>query len=391
LQHTPRVELPQFDGSNPKLWQRRCEDYFQRWQTPTMLWVSSASDQFVGAAATWLESYLHQHRQSVWTDFVAAVLARFFRNQYAIVVRRLIHIGKITTVEDYVSRFSALMDQISAYELNPDPVHYTTKFIDGLQPGVRILVAIQQPRDLDTAYSLALLYEELGEECGPAVPSAPPYIPPRRTGYSPASSQAPPPPPARWVSPKVEAKKNVEHQQSATENKWKSLRAYRRSKNLCFTCGEKYHRDHQCKNPVQLHVVQEMVEYMQSSNQEELEEASTEEFEQDPHLMMLSAAALNTSVSVPKTMMLKVEIQGKFLLFLVDSGSSSCFIDRQRAEGMSGKMPLPRTMKVKVAGGAVLPCFEYFPALTWTAQGTDFQDDFKILELGSYDGIIGLD
>jgi hypothetical protein len=134
-----------------------------------------------------------------------------------------------------------------------------------------------------------------------------------------------------------------------------------------------------------------MIDYMQSSNQEELEEASTEEFEQDPHLMMLSAAALNTSVSVPKTMMLKVEIQGKFLLFLVDSGSSSCFIDRQRAEGMSGKMPLPRTMKVKVAGGAVLPCFEYFPALTWTAQGTDFQDDFKILELGSYDGIIGLD
>lgn len=27
----PRVELPQFDGSNPKLWQRRCEEYFQRW------------------------------------------------------------------------------------------------------------------------------------------------------------------------------------------------------------------------------------------------------------------------------------------------------------------------------------------------------------------------
>jgi hypothetical protein len=115
-----------------------------------------------------------------------------------------------------------------------------------------------------------------------------------------------------------------------------------------------------------------MVEYMQSSNQEELEEASTEESDQDPHLMMLSVAALNKSVSVPKTMMLKVEIQGKFLLFLVVSGSSSCFIDGQRAEGMSGKMPLPRTLKVKVAGGAVLPCSEYFPALTWTAQGTDF-------------------
>lgn len=33
--HAPRAKLPQFDGSNPKLWQRRCEDYFQRWQTPS--------------------------------------------------------------------------------------------------------------------------------------------------------------------------------------------------------------------------------------------------------------------------------------------------------------------------------------------------------------------
>jgi hypothetical protein len=28
-----RAGLPQFDGSNPKLWQIRCEEYFDRWQT----------------------------------------------------------------------------------------------------------------------------------------------------------------------------------------------------------------------------------------------------------------------------------------------------------------------------------------------------------------------
>jgi hypothetical protein len=73
----------------------------------------------------------------------------------------------MSSVEDYVTQFAEFMDQITAYEINHDQTHYTTKFIDGLQPGVRILMAIQQPRDLDTAYSLALLYEELGEECGP--------------------------------------------------------------------------------------------------------------------------------------------------------------------------------------------------------------------------------
>jgi hypothetical protein len=72
-------------------------------------------------------------------------------------VRRLIHISQTTIVEDYVAQFSALMDQIAAYESCPNPMHYTTKFLDGLKPGVRLLVAIQLPRDLDTAYSLALL------------------------------------------------------------------------------------------------------------------------------------------------------------------------------------------------------------------------------------------
>jgi hypothetical protein len=81
------------------------------------MWASYASDQFVGAAATWLESYLPQNQRLVWSDFVAAVQVRFCRNQHQILVRRLLHITQETMVEDYVTRFSQLMDQITAYEL----------------------------------------------------------------------------------------------------------------------------------------------------------------------------------------------------------------------------------------------------------------------------------
>jgi hypothetical protein len=66
-------------------------------------------------------------------------------------------------VADYVHRFAQLMGQISAYESRPDPVHYTTRFLDRWKPTVRVRMAIQQPPDLDTTYSLALLYEELGD------------------------------------------------------------------------------------------------------------------------------------------------------------------------------------------------------------------------------------
>lgn len=62
-----RVDLPQFDGSNPKLWQRRCEEAFQRGQAVVVHWALLASDQFIGPAATWLESYLQQQPHPTWS------------------------------------------------------------------------------------------------------------------------------------------------------------------------------------------------------------------------------------------------------------------------------------------------------------------------------------
>ena len=46
---------------------------------------------------------------------------------------------------------------------------------------------------------------------------------------------------------------------------------------------------------------------------------------------------------------------------------------------------------MKVAGGALLHCTGCFPALSWQADGATFSDNFRILDLASYDGIIGLD
>jgi hypothetical protein len=74
------------------------------------------------------------------------------------------------------------------------------------------------------------------------------------------------------VSPKVEEKRQAESQRTTAEEKWQSLRAYRRARNLCFTCGDKYQREHKCKNTVPLHIVQEMVDYMQPFEPDKSEE-----------------------------------------------------------------------------------------------------------------------
>ena len=76
-------------------------------------------------------------------------------------IRQLYHIRQTSTVADYVERFSELVDQLIAYEHSTDPMYYTIRFMDGLRDNIRSIVLVQRPSSLDTAYSLALLQEEV--------------------------------------------------------------------------------------------------------------------------------------------------------------------------------------------------------------------------------------
>lgn len=91
------------------------------------------------------------------------ILNRFGRDQHEWLVRQLFHIKQQGSVADYVDRFSGLLDQLAAYENQPDPLHYTMKFIEGLREDLKASVLLQRPADLDTAYVLAQLQEEVSQ------------------------------------------------------------------------------------------------------------------------------------------------------------------------------------------------------------------------------------
>lgn len=135
-----------------------------------------------------------------------------------------------------------------------------------------------------------------------------------------------------------------------------------------------------------------MINFMETSEESEEEFYDTETVAPAPHqLMMLSSVAINTSLTSPRTMQLQVQIQGHDFLFLVDSGSSACFIDQSKAQLLTGSKPLDTPVLVQVAGGALLLSTEYSPQMQWSAEGAIFSDTFRVLSLASYDGIIGLD
>jgi hypothetical protein len=154
-------------------------------------------------------------------------------------------------VLQYVTQFAELVHQLAAYESTTDQLHYITRFMEGLKPHVRLLVAIQLPQDLDTAYTIALVQEEVGD--GSTLLNSHQHSRHQHSGQQfQFKHQEEKPLPVAVLPPQTNSATMVPR---AVEDRVTTLRNYKRAKGLCFTCGEHWSRDHKCKQTVQLHMV----------------------------------------------------------------------------------------------------------------------------------------
>lgn len=139
---------------------------------------------------------------------------------------------------------------------------------------------------------------------------------------------------------------------NTTDEKWRSLRAFRRAKGLCQFCAEKWSRDHKCADSVQLHALQEVFELFQL--EDDTMSCAGDSVQQCEHLFCTLSEAALSGAPAPKTMCLMGSIQGFPVNILVDSGSSHSFISSSIAERLQGVSNIPLPMSVKVANGESL-------------------------------------
>lgn len=52
---TPKLNFPEFNGRDPRIWRRQCEDYFLFYNVPEHLWVTSATMHMRDNAGRWME------------------------------------------------------------------------------------------------------------------------------------------------------------------------------------------------------------------------------------------------------------------------------------------------------------------------------------------------
>jgi hypothetical protein len=110
---------------------------------------------------------------------------------------------------------------------------------------------------------------------------------------------------------------------------------------------------------------------------------------------MTAQAFLLLSASVPSihpcTLQFTRLIQGRLIRVLVDSGSTHSFLDVHPAASLSGVQPLPTPTRVAVANGGSVACEAQIQYAEWSIQGYNFHSTLKLIPIGSYDMIIGMD
>jgi hypothetical protein len=382
LHRLPKFPFPAYDGDTTKLWISQAEDYFDMYGVPPRLWVKVAGMHFNGAAKRWIQSLDRPRHLIPWSEFCQLLLDRFARDKHETLLRQMFHISQTTTVIDYVECFSSLVDQLKAYTKTPDMHTYTTRFVDGLRTDIRVVVAMQRPQTLNTAYSLALLQEEVSE---PAKKSEYPKFG-NALGFKNNLRNAlplPRPPQAQADKPPEQAAVLVKAATTTTD-KLSELRQYRRAQGLCDRCAEKWFRGHKCPATVQLHVMQELWNLFGIADESESIEETLEQ------LLALSSDARMGSRG-PRSIQFHDTVQGKPVVILVDSGSSASFLAASVADQLPQLHRSPMKASVKVANGQIMSCDAAVLGCQFTLDGHQFQHDLRILHLDSYDLILGMD
>jgi uncharacterized protein YhaN len=65
----PKLPFPKFEGDNPKLWQSRCENYFDMSRIDKSNWVRISAMYFDGPTARWMQSIENRANSASWDTF----------------------------------------------------------------------------------------------------------------------------------------------------------------------------------------------------------------------------------------------------------------------------------------------------------------------------------
>ncbi|WVZ78969.1 hypothetical protein U9M48_026604 [Paspalum notatum var. saurae] len=368
LRHTlPKMQFPTFDGSHPRIWKDKCEDYFAMFDVPDHMWVRSATMHFQDNATKWLQAYKQKNKLENWGLFYTALETKFGADDYRVAITDLLALRQTDSVEAYTTAFEALQFEICMHNSTYDDLFFTSQYIASLKDDIRGVVEPQVPSTVEQASRIAKIQQRLLDR--------------NRAKFGKSTKPS-------HVAGKADIKTTTP---STSFWKDRQLREYRRTNGLCYHCGDKFtpgHMETCAKKPTaqaNALVLNDLDKEISEEvlNQIAIEEVLTEDF------CNLSLNAL-AGTEGNECLKLRAIVNKKVLLMLIDSGSSHSFVSNAFVT-KAGLIPQAApSREVKVANGQVLTSDKVVLNMSWWCQGYTLTTDMRVLDIDAYDAILGL-
>lgn len=377
----PRTDFPTFDGTDPKWWKDCSEKHFHLFDMPHHNWASYATLHFHGLAKSWLQSHEVLHPIHSWSDLVIAVFDKFDKNKYEQQLDQLFKLKQLGTVTEYHTQFEDLMHKVLVHNKAYDETFMVNRFVSGLKSNIRIAIRLQTPRTIDAAVCLALVQEEELEY----MQKRPYYKADHKENKSYARKQSTNDG-ILGATPDTDKKTEAK-----LTDKYESLRAMRRAKGLCYKCGDKYSPGHKCAAQVSLHVLEELLETLQLDTSDDDDHRTTAASDSEAECLHLSNDAVNGTATKTKTIKLHGLIDKLSVLILIDSGSSHNLISDRVVKFLQCPVIPAPVARVMLGDGRPIQSDSEVQNLQWWTQGHTFCTTMRVLPLGCYDIILGMD
>ena len=271
------------------------------------------------------------------------------------------------SVAEYLERFEQLSHGILLYNSSYDDTYFVVRFLGGLKEEIRTAISLHQPKDVQSASTLAMLQEE---ELDHGI----------RKGFTRSDQRD-----SGKFTPKsgsVEKGRNqTTREDIGKDDKLSALIANRKKLGLCFKCGDKWSHNHKCPQHVPLHMLEEILDAIEPID-DCTDEDSESTLDSESPLLAISDKP-DTKQVTRRTMKLLGTIGKQQVLILVDSGSIGTFVNSALVQKLQLQKEQCPESSYKSASGGTMICNSLVPQLPWLVQGHGTHLPLRCKDIGS--------
>lgn len=171
---SPKIEFPKFDGTDPKGWAVKVEQYFDFINMDDHRKIKLAAIHLEGKASVWYRSYQNTKPVVNWKCFLQDVLNRFENPDQRDIQDLFNKLKQFSSVSEYEDQFEELRALLVAKNKSFPEDYYISSFFSGLKDNIKATVRMFRPQTLADAIFLAKQEESKGAKSTHLFPKMPP-------------------------------------------------------------------------------------------------------------------------------------------------------------------------------------------------------------------------